>query len=61
MGAVIHIPVQSNVEVLWERYSGLIRERQDNPDLLADRSHSEATIRAWQAWSAAFAAWDGRC
>ncbi|WP_374139525.1 hypothetical protein [Sphingomonas sp.] len=61
MGAVIQIPVQSNVEVLWERYSALIRERQDNPDLLADRIHSEATVRAWRTWSDAFQAWDGRC
>ena len=54
MSNVINLRDPDIVDALWEEYRVLAQATRDDPALLTDRAHAEATIRAYRRFSSAF-------
>ena len=52
--SVIPIAPQSRVDEAWDEYAALRRLELDRPELLLDRAHVNATIRAHERYRALF-------
>jgi len=57
MSVVVALPTRFAVESAWDRFAALARLAIDDPRLLVDRDHQEATQRAWVKFRDLYAAW----
>jgi hypothetical protein len=60
VSALAFLPTQAAVDAAWERYAALATQMRDDPRLLADRAHVEATTRAHREFTEAFNAMEAR-
>lgn len=57
MADVIALPTRLAVDTAWDRFAALAKRAMDDPRLLIDREHQEATVRAWATFRDLYAAW----
>ncbi|WP_375249526.1 hypothetical protein [Sphingomonas sp.] len=53
---VVPLPTQATAEAAWDRYAALVKETAEDPSLLLNRTHVEATILAHEIFRRAFIA-----